>query len=108
LCHSPTNGKLQAGEGTLSENASNTQNGNNGTSSGTGKNTRNKVASIIYRRRSKKEAPSSNAQTHQKLKADTKHNHGYTRRVPEGRISYKTRRNKDKRINTTRNENKEQ
>jgi hypothetical protein len=48
LRHSPTNGKLQAGEGTLPESTANTQNGNNEPSSGTGKNTRNKVTSINH------------------------------------------------------------
>jgi hypothetical protein len=54
MYHSSTNGKLQAGKGTLSENGANTQKGNNETSSGTGKNTRNKVASIQAKKQNKK------------------------------------------------------
>jgi hypothetical protein len=48
LCQSPTNGRLQASKGTLQWSAANTQNGNNKTSSRTGKNTRNKFTSINH------------------------------------------------------------
>jgi hypothetical protein len=53
LCQSPTNRKLQAGKGTLPASTANTQNSNNKPSSGTGKNTRNKVTSINHTRDNK-------------------------------------------------------
>jgi hypothetical protein len=82
MYHSPTNRKLQAGKGTLSENGANSKKGNNKTSSGTGKNTRNKVASITYRQRSKaRSTKRTNTQTHRKLETDTKHHHGYARKA---------------------------
>jgi hypothetical protein len=87
LCHSPTNGKLQAGEGTLTESTANTQNGNNELSSGTGKNTRNKVTSINHTQ----EAP-NNKHTNQKhltlkekhSRKNTKQHHGLRKRPPRG------------------------
>jgi hypothetical protein len=87
LCHSPTNRKPQAGKGTLPESAANTQNDNDETSSGTGKNTRNKVTSINHTQ----EAP-NNEHTKEKhlttkekhSRKNTKQHHGLRKRTPRG------------------------
>jgi hypothetical protein len=111
MCHSPTKRKLQAGEGTLLHIGANRQNGNNETSSGTGKNRGNKVASIIYRRRSKQEAPSraTHKQKHIGNSRQTPNTTIVTQKgCPRTEQETETRRNKDEGITTTRNERKEQ
>jgi hypothetical protein len=105
--HSPSNGKLQAGKGTLSEIGANTQKGNNETSSGTGKNTRNKVASISYRQRSKQEAPRRATHKHIGNSRKTPNTTMVTQEgCPRTEQRTETRRNKDEGITTTRKKRK--